>query len=366
MEAVSCVTSYRERVRAGELVTDNEQLAACKQLDALSRKIKNNLESNRFLKSLFARTIFKEQHFFNYNGIYLYGGVGTGKSMLMDIFFDCLRIQKKTRVHFHKFMQDTHSSINRARSKGSVDPISDVASKIANTTSVLCFDELQITDITDAMIVGRLFAKLIELETFLVTTSNRHPDELYKDGLNRSLFVPFIQLLKDNTNVLLLQTSKDYRREKIAGHEVYLSPITDETTRLFDYLSNSLLGGVSEPIEISINKRKFVIKAYHSGVGRVNFFDLCGKPLGANDYIELCSHIRVLFIENIPVLNEQGMDSARRFVTLIDTLYEARVKVIILAEDIPEKLYTKGTGSFEFKRTISRLYEMQSLDWTSY
>ena len=365
MEIGFCLAAYQEKVCAEQLVSDDEQLTVCKKLDALSQQIIEDKKSKRFFKSFFALTGSKSSQFFNYSGLYLYGGVGTGKSMLMDLFFECLTVRKKTRVHFHKFMQDTHLSINYARSKGSSDPISEVASRIAQQTSVLCFDELQITDIADAMIVGRLFARLLELNTYLVITSNRPPDELYQDGLNRKVFIPFIELLKDATDVVFLKTTKDYRREKIVGHEVYLSPINRETQNLFNSLSDSLLGEVAAPMEIFFNKRVLFIKNYYRGVGRVDFSDLCGKPLGTKDYLELCKHIRVLLIDNIPILNERGMDSAKRFVTLVDTLYEARIKVIFLAEDIPEKLYTKGRGSFEFQRTISRLYEMQSDDWVN-
>ena len=361
-----CLGHYEALVSSKEIKFDRAQIDVLEKLDdiliiieseKLEKKITNSLWGGLRLKKL--PSIPSKV------GLYLYGGVGTGKSMLMDIFYDEVHSNKKIRSHFHKFMQEIHESINIERKKGTLDPISAVATKISKTVSILCFDEFQITDITDAMIVGRLFEKLIQQGTYIVTTSNRHPDDLYKDGLNRQLFIPFIELFKEKLLVLELNTVNDYRRQKLLGQDIYFSPINQKTRENFNKIWSSLVVEPCSSLELSFKSRTIQLPKFYNGVARSSFDNLCGSAMGALDYLMICKHIKVLFIEDIPILNQTQTDSAKRFVTLVDTLYENRIKIICLAKQIPEKLYTKGKGSFEFERTVSRLYEMQSKDWIS-
>ena len=228
---------------------------------------------------------------------------------------------------------------------------------------LLAFDEMQITDITDAMIVGRLFQALFEAGVVVVTTSNRLPDDLYKHGLNRQLFLPFIALLKERMVVHHLSSPTDYRQDRIAGSLVYFTPINAETRAQMQAIWQDLTGGQARPHTLTVQKRQVVIPAFHNGVARASFFDLCGNPLGPADYLALAEAARVLMLEDIPLLSRQNFNEAKRFVTLVDALYEARVRLICSAAAEPEYLYVEGEGSFEFERTASRLREMQSEDW---
>ena len=363
-EQSRCVIRYKTLVKIGSIDLDKAQLVILERLDAILNLIEPAPSTYHFTDVRFwIYRIFKARNISGELGLYLHGGVGTGKSMLMDIFFHEIRSKRKLRTHFHSFMQETHESINNARLDGSTDPIGVVASEISKEVSVLCFDEFQISDITDAMLVGRLFSVLISRGTFIVTTSNRPPDDLYKDGLNRKLFLPFIELLKDRLHVIELTGLKDYRREKLFASQIYFEPINDFNRQAFDKIWRSLVVEAANVLEIRIKGRIVKLARYSNGVGRGSFDDLCGCPLGALDYLIICEHIKVLFIEDIPVLSPMKMDSAKRFVTLIDTLYENRIKIICLAEQKPEMLYASGKGSFEVERTISRLYEMQSEEW---
>lgn len=360
----ACGKSYKDLILKGLISHDSEQLSILTKLDKLSNVIsaKRSLKkenSNRWLPLKFQKKVTSS----SLAGIYLYGGVGTGKSMLMDIFFKQVRTEQKSRTHFHKFMQEIHENINTARENDAIDPIDEIALTIIKKVSVLCFDEFQINDITDAMIVGRLFSKLIDGGVFIVITSNRPPDDLYKDGLNRQLFLPFIKLLKKRLDIVRLEVTKDYRREKIVGRPTYFSPITHNSKQEFEEIWTSLVPEPCGPLELKIKGRIFSLSYYHNSVGRSTFSNLCGVAVGALDYLMLCEHLKVLFIEDIPVLSSLEADSAKRFVTLIDTLYESHTKLICIADEPPEKLYTTGAGSFEFNRTVSRLYEMQSERW---
>ena len=361
-----CSDHYKSLVEGGVIKEDNAQLNLLKRLDYLVDLIELRKSDRKIINPGRWLTGLKNKPWTEVKiGIYIFGGVGTGKSMLMDIFYKEVLSKKKLRIHFHKFMQETHDGINVERKNGTSDPINSVAIKISKNVSILCFDEFQITDITDAMIVGRLFEKLIHLGTYIVTTSNRHPVKLYNNGLNRQLFVPFIDLIKEKLFVVELNTTNDYRREKLADQTLFLSPINLNTQQRFDKIWSSLVLEPCRPLELRIKGRTIQIFKFCNGVGRSSFDYLCGSALGALDYLVICDHLRVLFIENIPILNEMQIDSAKRFITLVDTLYENRIKTICLADEIPERLYTKGKGSFEFERTVSRLYEMQSTEWTT-
>ena len=298
-------------------------------------------------------------------GIYLWGGVGRGKSMLMDLFHGNVTVEGgQRRVHFHAFMQEVHAGIGRARKTGVDDAIKPVADGIADGLRLLCLDEMQIGDITDAMIVGRLFERLFEGGVAVVTTSNRPPRDLYKDGLNRNLFVPFIALLQERMEVVELSSPRDWRQDRIAGSDVYFTPADAAARQAMDALWTRLTGGADgEPLRFEVSGRRVEVSRYANGVARSGFWDLCGRPLGAADYLALAERIKVLMLEDVPRLGSENYNEAKRFVTLVDAVYEARLRLVMSAADLPESLYAEGSGSFEFERTASRLREMQSRDW---
>ncbi|MEL7099191.1 MAG: cell division protein ZapE [Pseudomonadota bacterium] len=296
-------------------------------------------------------------------GLYMWGGVGRGKSMLMDLFVSTLTVPVR-RVHFHAFMQEIHAAMHSARQRGVDDAIAPVAADVAAAVRVLAFDEMQITDITDAMIVGRLFEALFAAGVTVVTTSNRIPDDLYKDGLNRQLFVPFIALIKNRMVVHELVSPIDYRQDRLAGSPVYFTPLGSAARAQMDAVWHGLTDGAeAQPLLLRVKGRDVELTRFRSGVGRAAFFDLCGKPLGAADYLAVAEACRVLMIDDVPLLGRSNFNEAKRFVTLIDALYEARVRLICSAADRPEMLYVEGEGTFEFERTASRLREMQAEDW---
>ncbi|RKF12920.1 AFG1 family ATPase [Roseovarius spongiae] len=297
-------------------------------------------------------------------GLYLWGGVGRGKSMLMDLFVDSIDAPRR-RVHFHAFMQEIHAGMHAARQAGREDALAPVAEKVTQEVRLLAFDEMQITDITDAMIVGRLFEALFAAGVVVVCTSNRVPEDLYKDGLNRQLFLPFIDLIRDRMVVHELASPTDYRQDLIAGSQTYFTPVNAESRAAINAIWQDLTGGEAAPHTLIVQKRAVEIPAFHNGVARASFYDLCGRPLGPADYLALADAARVLVLDDIPQLGRSNFNEAKRFVTLIDALYEARVQLICSAAAPPEYLYVEGEGSFEFDRTASRLREMQSEDWAT-
>tara|TARA_B110000977_G_scaffold198614_1_gene283861 strand:- start:2152 stop:3213 length:1062 start_codon:yes stop_codon:yes gene_type:complete len=297
-------------------------------------------------------------------GLYLWGGVGRGKSMLMDMFVNSLEGIPARRVHFHAFMQEIHSAMHEARKTGVDDAIAPVAKAVSSSVRLLAFDEMQITDITDAMIVGRLFEALFADGVVVITTSNRIPDDLYKHGLNRNLFVPFIELIKEKMVVHELASPTDYRQDRLSGSPVYFTPVNAESHAAMDAVWRDLTGGEAGPLTLRVKGRDVILPAFRNGLGRARFHALCGQPLGAADYLALAEAVKVLMLDDIPALGRSNFNEAKRFVTLIDALYEARVKLICSAAAAPEMLYLEGEGTFEFERTASRLREMQSEDWT--
>ncbi|MCC1493031.1 cell division protein ZapE [Cognatishimia sp. F0-27] len=343
---------YDALVAEGRLVRDPAQEAAIPELE----RIRAALAAPPPRRGLFRKAPEPPK------GLYLWGGVGRGKSMLMDLFVETLTVPAR-RVHFHAFMQEIQSEIHRLRSKGIEDPIQPVAKAVSDALRVLAFDEMQITDITDAMIVGRLFEQLFKAGCVVVTTSNRVPDDLYKDGLNRQLFLPFIALLKERMVVHELASPRDHRQDRLAGAEVYFTPANTAARQAMDALWTELTHGQQETLTLHVKGREVVLPRYHNGVARAKFYDLCGKALGPADYLALAEAVRMLFIDDIPELSRRNFNEAKRFVTLIDALYEARVKLVASAAAQPEMLYVEGAGSFEFERTASRLREMQSVDW---
>jgi cell division protein ZapE len=296
-------------------------------------------------------------------GLFLYGGVGRGKSMLMDLFFEAAPVARKRRVHFHAFMQEVHAGIAKARAGGTTDPVKPVADAVADGATLLCFDEMQITDITDAMLVGRLFERLFERGVVVVTTSNRAPDELYKEGLNRQLFLPFIALIKDRVEVHELASATDHRLDRLAGAPVYHTPLGAEATAALDAAWDHLALGPGDPLTLTVQGRAVRLPAYRNGVARAAFAELCGQPLGPADYLAIAEAIDVLILDDVPVLGRARNNEAARFVTLIDALYETKVRLVASAAAEPDALYPEGEGAFEFARTASRLHEMRSADW---
>ena len=297
-------------------------------------------------------------------GLYLWGGVGRGKSMLMDLIVDAADTPAKRRVHFHEFMQEIHAGLNEARRSGAQDAVRPVALKVAESVRLLCFDEMQITDIADAMIVGRLFQVLFEKGVVIVTTSNRAPEDLYKHGLNRQLFLPFIDLIRARMEVVELASATDWRQGRVGGGQVWFTPADARARVEMDEIWADLTGHADPvPLVLTVQGRRVEFPAHADGIARAGFWDLCGRPLGPADYLALTDAVEVLMIDGIPRLGQSNYNEAKRFVTLIDTLYEGRVRLIASAADDPERLYIEGEGSFEFERTASRLREMQAADW---
>lgn len=347
---------YDARVLAGTLHADAAQRAILPLLERVRTDLAAPLPK-KGLFGLFAKPADPIK------GLYLWGGVGRGKSMLMDLFVEACDVPKR-RVHFHAFMQEIQTRLHEVRKTGVEDAIRPIAASVAAEIRLLCFDEMQITDIADAMIVGRLFEYLIEDGVVIVTTSNRVPDDLYKNGLNRQLFLPFIAFLNAAMDVHEIASETDYRQHRLSGAKVYFTGAGREAA--MDALWAELSGNdAAGKLVLSVKGRDVVIPQFHAGVGRASFWDLCSSMLGAADFLAIADAVRVLMLDNIPHLSASNFNEAKRFVTLVDALYEAKVRLICSAADEPERLYVEGTGSFEFERTASRLREMQSADWAA-
>ncbi|MGY6548023.1 MAG: cell division protein ZapE [Roseinatronobacter sp.] len=347
---------YDQMVEAGTLRPDAAQRGALPLFDPILAYLSRPAPKTGGLRGLIGRRKSDPPPC-----LYLWGGVGRGKSMLMDLFVAHLGDVPKRRVHFHAFMQEMHAGLHAARARGVEDALLPVADKVAAEVRLLAFDEMQITDITDAMLVGRLFERLMSAGVAIVTTSNRVPDDLYKDGLNRALFLPFIDMIKTRMTVHALVSETDYRQHRLAGAQVYFTPAGAQARAEMDRIWNELTGhDPGAPLALRVKGRDVIIPRAHNGVGRARFWDLCGLPLGPGDYLALAEVLRVLMLEEIPYLSASNYNEAKRFVTLIDALYEAKVRLIASAAAEPERLYTEGAGSFEFERTASRLREMQS------
>ncbi|WP_407494395.1 cell division protein ZapE [Pseudooceanicola sp. MF1-13] len=344
---------YNARLKSGDLHPDPAQEEVMPEFDRILTDLEETPQKRGFFRK---KTVEAPK------GLYLWGGVGRGKSMLMDMFVESLDVPVR-RVHFHAFMQEIQNGLHEARKTKTEDSLAPVVDKVAEGLRVLAFDEMQITDIADAMIVGRLFDELMKRGIVIVTTSNRIPDDLYKNGLNRQLFLPFIDLIKDRMVVHELASERDYRQNRLSGGEVYFTPITDDTRQAIEDIWTDLTGGEAEPLVLTVKGRKVTIPAYRNGVGRATFHEICGQMMGPGDFLAIADALRVLILENIPRLGRSNFNEAKRFVTLIDALYEAKVRLICSAADQPESLYVEGEGVFEFERTASRLREMQDADW---
>lgn len=347
---------YNARIEQGALRDDPVQRQALPALEKVRISVLTAPEAPK--RGLFR----KAAPVVGPKGLYMWGGVGRGKSMLMDLLYDQIDVPKQ-RSHFHAFMQWVHSAIAEARATGVDDAIAPVAADLAGRVRFLAFDEMQISDITDAMIVGRLFEALFAAGVVVVTTSNRVPDDLYKNGLNRQLFLPFIALLNDRMDVHELASETDYRQTFLSGSPVYFTPNDADSRQQIDAVWDELTGSATDPLTVRVKGRDVELPAFSNGVARAKFRDLCGVPLGAADYLAIVDVVRVLVLEDIPQLSRSNFNEAKRFVTLIDTLYEGQVRLIASAASAPESLYLEGEGVFEFERTASRLREMQGEGW---
>ena len=360
------MSRYRALVAEGTLNADPDQLLAVETLQLLHQRLQGYSPATKRRVSRgilgFGRRAGREEP--APKGLYLYGGVGRGKSMLMDVFYGTAPLAARRRVHFHAFMQEVHAGIHFARQSGTDDPIRPVVDEIAEGATLLCFDEVQVTDITDAMILGRLFEGLFARGVIVVATSNRHPDELYKDGLNRQLFLPFIAMLKERLDLHELESPTDFRRRASAARDVYFTPLGPEARAAMDEAWIEHTGNAAgAPLVLPLQGRSVTVPLAAVGVGRARFADLCEKPLGAADYLAITGALHTLLIDDIPTLSRAKNNEAKRFVTLIDTLYEAGTRLICSAAAEPEALYVEGEGAFEFARTASRLAEMRRHDW---
>ncbi len=357
---------YRELVRSGAIRADDAQRAAVEKLQLLHMRLKDYDPHQGKKVALgwlgFGRKAAKADKLLT--GLYLFGGVGRGKSMLMDLFFASAPVKRKRRVHFHAFMQEVHAGIHAARESNVDDPIRPVADEVAEGAALLCFDEFQVTDITDAMILGRLFEALFDRGVVVVATSNRPPDELYKDGLNRQVFLPFIAMLKERVDLVELDTPMDYRQGMEDGALCYFAPLGPVAEAGMEAAWLRETGGEpAEPVTLSIHGRRIRIDEATEDAGRASFEELCEQPLGPSDYLAIAGRFRTFFIDRIPRLAWAQNNEAHRLVTLIDAFYEAKVRLYCSAEVPPEQIYTEGKGAFEFARTVSRLAEMQSARW---
>ena len=360
-------SAYQARLATGALRPDPAQAAGLAALIRLESDLQAS-EPGRLA------ALFKKPE--SQRGVYLWGPVGRGKSMLMDLFFETSSIKSKRRTHFHVFMGEIHALIGDWRkadpaarkaqfgqTKGD-DPIAPVADIVASQARLLCFDEFQVTDIADAMILGRLFEALFARGVTLVATSNRVPDDLYKDGINRQLFLPFIAELKDRLEVVSVAGSHDYRLDRLRAAGTWFSPNDPDNQRSFAALWRDMLGQDEEIGEtLEVLGRKLHLPHAFGGMLRASFASLCSVALGPNDYVAIAARFHTIFLEDLPKLTANRREEARRFVILIDALYEACTRLIVLAEADPVALYPAGDGSFEFERTASRLQEMRSTDW---
>jgi cell division protein ZapE len=365
----SIAERYRALVHDRRFQYDPAQAELALRLDALSLKLKDYRAEPK--PSAFAR-LMGLKGALPPRGLYVHGAVGRGKTMLMDMFFDEVETPLKRRAHFHAFMADVHARLHQWRQalkRGEVageDPIAPVAAELAGEASLLCFDEFSVRDIADAMILSRLFTALFAAGVVVVATSNVAPDDLYKDGLNRALFLPFIALVEDKLDIVELDARADYRLEKLKRAPVYYSPLGPKADAALDAAFLALTGHEKgDPLEIELLGRRLDVPQAIDGVARFDFDALCRRPLGSADYLKIAQRFHTVIIDRIPALAGNERNEAKRFIILIDALYDMRVKLIASAAGEPETLYAgrDGAEAFEFARAASRLYEMRSVDY---
>jgi cell division protein ZapE len=363
----SFLNHYQTLISSGAIEPDPAQAEVVEAFAALERRLIDYKPAHK--QGLFER-LFGDKDEAPPRGLYIHGEVGRGKTMLMDLFFQASPVEHKRRAHFHEFMAEVHEriyayrqEISRGGHLGNGDVIALTANAIFDEAWLLCFDEFHVTDIADAMILGRLFAKLFELGTVVVATSNVAPDDLYKDGLNRALFLPFIAQISEHMDVMRLDARTDFRLEKLAGVKMWLVPADQAASSALDKAWARMTGSAPcKPRDILIKGRTLHVPCSSRGVARFSFTDLCEKPLAASDYLRLARDYHTIMVDHVPVMDYPERNAAKRFITLIDTLYDNAVKLMASAEADPLSLYraTEGNEANEFKRTSSRLIEMSS------
>lgn len=358
--------AYEALIAGGELRPDTDQAAAAARLDDLQRALEQAPQTSGFLGKLFGKAPTTPR------GIYMWGAVGRGKSMLMDLFYDKLAIREKRRVHFHAFMLEVHERLRAARQSETGDPILPVADALTQGLRLLAFDEMVINNSADAMILSRLFTSMMKDGLTVVATSNRPPKDLYKDGLNREHFLPFIDLIETRLDVVSLNGPTDYRRDRLGGGKLWFVPngaeatraLSDAFFRLTDYPVEDAANVPAADLDVGGGRTLHVPKSL-KGVAVFSFKKLCGEARGASDYLAVARAYHAVILVGIPKLGPENRNEAARFVTLIDALYEYKVKLLAAADAEPDQLYEAGDGAFEFERTASRLMEMQSDDYLS-
>lgn len=374
------LSQYTNMLTAGELKPDGHQQQIVDKLQNLHMTLMGYEDRVAAKKSFVGKMFGGRKAPAVPKGIYVHGDVGRGKSMIMDLFFESAPVTAKRRVHFHAFMLEIHKAIHEWRYMASKerialhgtdadDPIPPLSAKIAKSSLLLCFDEFQVSDVTDAMILGRLFTNLIARGVVMVLTSNRPPNDLYIGGLNRELFLPSIELITEKLEITSLNGPIDYRLARMKGVQVYYHPLGDVATKAlskaFWKLTDHEVADRSKvgPEELEVQGRKIHVPVADKGVAVFSFKKLCGAALGAADYLEIAWHYHTVIMVGVPRLGPENRNEAKRFVTFIDVLYENNVKFLCCAEVLPEDLYEEGHGKFEFQRTVSRLLEMQSQDY---
>ena len=345
------VDLYRARVASGALSPDPAQAAAADRLDALADALATWKPKRLFGSSPAPR------------GVYLWGPVGRGKSMLMDLFFEAAPVKMKRRVHFHEFMLAQHAFLREARKRehGHDTLIADAARAVVAQAQLLCFDEFAVTDIADAMILGRLFEQLFAHDVVVVATSNRPPRYLYENGLNRQLFTPFIALLENKLDCVEIDAARDYRLDRLMAAPVYYAPLVPAAEDAMDAAWARLTHDAApQPVTLEVQGRTLRVARAAAGCARITFEELCARPLGAADYLEIAERFHTVLLESVPLFTPSMREEAARFRMLVDELYEAKTKLVASADAAPEALYPAGDQSFEFERTASRLMEMRS------